>query len=73
MSIGQYAQKRASGMTKCIVKVLPPALSQARPWPEKPITVILPATAGAASDDLTRTVVQQMAKSIDQPYDYSLS
>lgn len=37
-------------------------------WPTKPVTIVLPSTAGAASDVLTRAIAAEMAKITDQTF-----
>ncbi len=44
---------------------LEPAWAQA--WPSKPIRVIVPLTAGSASDVMARLVVDQLSKQVGQP------
>nr|WP_145549749.1 tripartite tricarboxylate transporter substrate binding protein [Variovorax boronicumulans] len=47
--------------------VLLPALAVARDFPSKPITLVVPATAGGPTDLLARTIGQAMAKDLGQP------
>jgi tripartite-type tricarboxylate transporter receptor subunit TctC len=37
-------------------------------WPTKPVTIVLPSTAGAASDVLTRAVAAELAKMTGQSF-----
>ena len=43
------------------------ALSQATPWPSKPIRAVVPFAAGAATDILARLVLEQVSKQLGQP------
>lgn len=42
-----------------------PAMAQT--WPSKPVTVIVPSTAGGAIDNYARTVTEHMARQLKQP------
>lgn len=43
------------------------ALSQAAPWPSKPIKAIVPFAAGAATDIVARQVLEQVSRQLGQP------
>lgn len=42
--------------------------ASAQNWPTKPVTVIVPSTAGGAIDSYARTVAEQMARQLKQPF-----
>lgn len=37
-------------------------------WPDKPVHVVVPLTAGSATDVMARTVVQQLSEQLGQPF-----
>lgn len=43
------------------------ALAQAQAWPTKPITLIVPSTAGGAIDAYARTIAEQLGSTLKQP------
>ncbi|GAB2484735.1 tripartite tricarboxylate transporter substrate binding protein [Comamonas humi] len=43
------------------------AAVQAQPWPDKPIRLIVPYTAGSASDLMSRVISEPLAKALGQP------
>lgn len=43
------------------------ALSQAAPWPSKPIHAVVPFAAGAATDIVARAVLEQVSRQLGQP------
>jgi tripartite-type tricarboxylate transporter receptor subunit TctC len=45
-----------------------PGLAAAQAWPSKPVRVIVPFTAGSATDIMARTVVQHMSEALGQPF-----
>jgi len=45
-----------------------PALAAAQAWPSKAVRVIVPFTAGSATDIMARTVVQRMSEELGQPF-----
>lgn len=47
---------------------LPSRPASAEDWPSKLVTVIVPSTAGGAIDSYARTVAEQMARQIKQPF-----
>ena len=42
--------------------------AQAQSWPSKRVTVIVPFTAGSATDIMARTVVQRLSEQLGQPF-----
>ena len=42
--------------------------SVAQTWPSKPVTIIVPSTAGGAIDSYARTVAEQMSRQLKQPF-----
>jgi tripartite-type tricarboxylate transporter receptor subunit TctC len=50
----------------CIAHGQAPAQSQA--WPSKRVTVIVPFTAGSATDIMARTVAKQLSEQLGQPF-----
>jgi tripartite-type tricarboxylate transporter receptor subunit TctC len=44
------------------------AQSQPQPWPTKRVTVIVPFTAGSATDIMARTVAQRLSEQLGQPF-----
>ncbi len=47
---------------------LAPAMATAQNWPEKPITLVVPFTAGGSSDITARTVANKLQETIGQPF-----
>jgi tripartite-type tricarboxylate transporter receptor subunit TctC len=45
-----------------------PGLATAQAWPGKAVRVIVPFTAGSATDIMARTVVQRMSEELGQPF-----
>ena len=41
--------------------------AHAQGWPEKPVRVLIPFTAGSATDTIARTVFEQVGRQIGQP------
>ncbi|HTP83345.1 MAG TPA: tripartite tricarboxylate transporter substrate binding protein [Alphaproteobacteria bacterium] len=52
----------------CAVPALAPGAGRAQGWPSKPVRVIVPFTAGSATDIMARTVVQRMSEELGQPF-----
>jgi tripartite-type tricarboxylate transporter receptor subunit TctC len=44
------------------------ALAQSQSWPTKRVTVIVPFTAGSATDIMARTVAKQLSEQLGQPF-----
>ena len=44
-----------------------PLASQAQTWPSRPVTMVVPFTAGTTSDVLARTLAEHLGKAIGQP------
>ena len=42
--------------------------SQAQSWPTKRVTVVVPFTAGSATDIMARTVAQRLSEQLGQPF-----
>jgi tripartite-type tricarboxylate transporter receptor subunit TctC len=51
----------------CAVLVAAPSLLTAQDWPTRPIRVIIPLTAGAATDIMARAVFDQVSVQLKQP------
>ena len=51
-----------------LVPVLMPALSQAQEYPTKPINVIIPTAPGNGQDVITRALMEEAKKFIEQPF-----
>lgn len=49
-------------------KILSPALAQTTNWPESPVKIIVPFTAGGASDVLTRIVAEKLQSKLGQNF-----
>ena len=45
-----------------------PSQTQAQTWPTKRVTVIVPFTAGSATDIMARTVAQRLSEQLGQPF-----
>ncbi len=45
-----------------------PGVAAAQTWPSKPVRVVVPFTAGSATDIMARTVVQRMSEQLGQPF-----
>jgi tripartite-type tricarboxylate transporter receptor subunit TctC len=52
----------------CAGPALAPGAGQAQAWPGKPVRVVVPFTAGSATDIMARTVVQRMSEELGQPF-----
>jgi tripartite-type tricarboxylate transporter receptor subunit TctC len=44
------------------------AAAGAQTWPDKPVRIIVPLTAGSATDVMARTVAQQLSEQLGQPF-----
>jgi tripartite-type tricarboxylate transporter receptor subunit TctC len=44
------------------------AQAQSQPWPTKRVTVVVPFTAGSATDIMARTVAQRLSEQLGQPF-----
>ncbi len=60
--------KKLSFWTIAVALCALPALATAQTWPSKPVRVIVPFTAGSATDIMARTVVQHMSEELGQPF-----
>ncbi|MBV8392470.1 MAG: tripartite tricarboxylate transporter substrate binding protein [Alphaproteobacteria bacterium] len=45
-----------------------PATVAAQTWPDKPVHIVVPLTAGSATDVMARTVAQQLSEQLGQPF-----
>jgi tripartite-type tricarboxylate transporter receptor subunit TctC len=54
----------AFALTLCLAQTA----AQAQSWPTKPVHVIVPFTAGSATDIMARTVSQRLAEQLGQPF-----
>ena len=61
--------KRIAAMTLAASTLLAPhqAMSQAPPWPSKPIKIVVPFASGGSADLLARIVAEDMRQSLKQP------
>lgn len=57
---------RLAGLLASLLPLPLPAVSQAAQWPERPITMILPAGAGGSSDPLARLLALEMGQRLGQ-------
>lgn len=55
-------------LTACVAHGQAPAQSQSQAWPTKRVTVIVPFTAGSATDIMARTVAKQLSEQLGQPF-----
>lgn len=62
----RYACAVISSLT--FITVMPGSHAAETAWPTKPVTLVLPATAGAASDVLTRAVAAELSKVTNQTF-----
>ncbi|MBV8536225.1 MAG: tripartite tricarboxylate transporter substrate binding protein, partial [Alphaproteobacteria bacterium] len=60
--------KKLSFWTLAVALCAVPTLGKAQAWPSKPVRVIVPFTAGSATDIMARTVVQRMSEQLGQPF-----
>lgn len=60
--------KKLSFWTLTLALCAVPALAGAQAWPSKPVRVIVPFTAGSATDIMARTVVQRMSEALGQAF-----
>src|SRR5205085_2609071 len=47
---------------------LAPALAQAQSWPSKPVRIIVPVTAGSATDVTARLIAAHLSQQLGQPF-----
>ncbi len=45
-----------------------PSWAQAETWPDKPVHIVVPLTAGSATDVMARTVAVQLSEQLGQPF-----
>ncbi len=50
------------------VPALAPALAQAQSWPSKPVRIIVPVTAGSATDVTARLIADHLSQQLGQPF-----
>ena len=60
--------KKLAIWTLTVALCAAPALAAAQAWPSKAVRVIVPFTAGSATDIMARTVVQRMSEELGQPF-----
>lgn len=60
--------KRAASWIIALAIAAAPTVAAAQAWPSKPVRVIVPFTAGSATDIMARTVVQRMSADLGQPF-----
>jgi tripartite-type tricarboxylate transporter receptor subunit TctC len=58
--LGKWSFALALGMVACG--------AHAEGWPDRPVHVVVPLTAGSATDVMARTVVQQLSEQLGQPF-----
>jgi tripartite-type tricarboxylate transporter receptor subunit TctC len=58
--LGMWSFALTLGMVACGAR--------AESWPDKPVHVVVPLTAGSATDVMARTVVQQLSEQLGQPF-----
>ena len=56
------------GVAAAAVCAIAGAPGQAQNWPTKPVKVIVPFTAGSATDIMARTVAQRLSEQLGQPF-----
>src|SRR5262249_27705401 len=69
---GGIEQQREVSMTRLMALALAAVLAtlpaSAQTWPDKPVHVVVPFTAGSATDVVARAVAQQMSKNLGQVF-----
>ena len=51
-----------------VVLVLLPSGAMAQAWPDKPVRIVVPLTAGSATDVMARIVAQRLSEQLGQPF-----
>ena len=51
-----------------LVLVLLPSGAMAQAWPDKPVRIVVPLTAGSATDVMARIVAQRLSEQLGQPF-----
>src|ERR1700704_5620882 len=52
----------------CTVLLLMAGAAIAQTWPDKPVRIVVPLTAGSATDVMARTVAQRLTEQLGQPF-----
>jgi len=65
MKIGKYFLQALLMISAILFMLL--GMRQALAWPNKPITIIVPFTAGGSTDTVTRIVAENLSKRLGQP------
>ena len=56
------------GATLALALVSVTGAAEAQTWPDKPVRIIVPLTAGSATDVMARTVAQRLTEQLGQPF-----
>ena len=67
MNMQRIRNSIIAGAMLAVLSALPAAHAQA-PWPDKPVTMIVPWAPGGSTDILARTMSEHLAKSFGQPF-----
>jgi tripartite-type tricarboxylate transporter receptor subunit TctC len=51
-----------------LVMALTPCWAMAQTWPDKPVRIVVPLTAGSATDVMARIVAQRLSEQLGQPF-----
>ena len=62
-----WPARRARRATVALCAAALPTLAGAQAWPTRPVTIVLPLTAGSAIDVITRHVGSELSRRINQP------
>jgi tripartite-type tricarboxylate transporter receptor subunit TctC len=73
-ALARYTQRRRKVEMNKIIRIgaamlgLIPSWAQAETWPDKPVHIVVPLTAGSATDVMARTVAVQLSEQLGQPF-----